>query len=122
MNIKIKRIYEAPSPDDGYRVLIDRIWPRGISKEKGEIDTWAKEVAPSSELRKWYNHDHNKWEEFKQKYFAELEQNQEAVAEFRAKISKGAVTFLFSSKELKLNNAYALKEFIEKQSTPTYQK
>lgn len=114
MNIKIKRVYDEPAPDDGYRILVDRLWPRGISKEKGKIDYWAKEISPSHELRKWYAHDHSKWEEFKQKYFSEMNQNQEALTEFREKTSIGTVTFLFSSKELKLNNAYALKEFIGK--------
>jgi uncharacterized protein YeaO (DUF488 family) len=113
MTIKIKRVYEPPSPSDGQRILVDRLWPRGIAKASAKIDLWIKEIAPSNALRKWYAHDPQKWPEFKRKYFAELETNGEVLKSFLAQISKGEVTFLFSSKEMHLNNALALKEYVE---------
>ncbi len=113
MEIKIKRAYESPSDDDGYRILVDRLWPRGISKEKAKIDFWPKELAPSTELRRWYGHDPEKWSEFKSRYFAELDGNRELLNELLEYVHKGAVTFVYSSKEQRLNNAVALKEYVE---------
>ena len=113
MKIGIKRAYELPDDGDGHRILVDRLWPRGISKEKGKIDFWPKELAPSTELRRWYSHDAEKWSEFKSRYFAELETNAELLNELLDYVSKGKVTFVYSSKELHLNNAVALKEYIE---------
>ena len=113
MRIHIKRIYDKANRTDGTRILVDRLWPRGIRKEAAEIVFWAKDVAPSNELRRWYNHDHSKWRAFKKRYFAELEANPEGIAELKKHLGK-KVTFLFSSKELKLNNAAALKEYFEK--------
>jgi uncharacterized protein YeaO (DUF488 family) len=112
MNIKIKRAYEAPAKEDGKRILVDRLWPRGISKEKAKIDLWPKELAPSTELRRWYGHDPEKWTEFKTRYFAELDAHPGLVDELRS-VLKGTVTFVYSSKELKLNNAVALSEYLE---------
>jgi uncharacterized protein YeaO (DUF488 family) len=112
MNIKIKRAYEAPAKEDGKRILVDRLWPRGISKEKAKIDLWPKELAPSTELRRWYGHDPEKWTEFKTRYFAELDSHPGLVDELRS-VLKGTVTFVYSSKELKLNNAVALREYLE---------
>ena len=114
--IKIKRIYDRASDDDGYRVLVDQLWPRGLNKEDARIDRWVKEIAPTQELRKWYNHDPEKWPEFKRRYFDELDEHTEFINEFVKTIKERNVTFLFSSKELKLNNAVALKEYIEKKS------
>lgn len=99
MEIKIKRAYESPSDDDGYRILVDRLWPRGISKKKAKIDFWPKELAPSTELRRWYGHDPEKWSEFKSRYFAELDGNPELVNELLEYVRKGTVTFIYSSKE-----------------------
>jgi len=113
MNIQIKRVYEPPSPTDGKRILVDRLWPRGISKSAAKIDLWVKEMAPSNALRAWYAHDPAKWPEFKRKYVAELEANREALNAFLKQISKGKVTFLFNSKEARLNNALALKEYMD---------
>jgi len=113
MKIAVKRVYEPPSPEDGRRILVDRLWPRGIAKAEAEIDHWAKEIAPSSELRKWYKHDRSKWEEFKQRYFAELDSAPDAVQSFRHSVLSGKVTFLYSSKERELNNAVALREYME---------
>lgn len=111
--IKIKRIYETPSKNDGYRVLVDRLWPRGMSKEKAGVDLWLKDIAPSNELRKWFNHEPQKWSEFKKRYFAEIEEQGGIPAPFKEKIKTGDVTLLYSSKELQINNAIALKEYLE---------
>lgn len=113
MEIKIKRAYESPDSTDGYRILVDRLWPRGISKDKAKVDFWPKELAPSTELRLWYGHDPENWPEFKSRYFAELDSNPEMVKELLKYVRKGAVTFIYSSKELRLNNAVALKEYVE---------
>lgn len=106
-------MYEAPEAADGRRILVDRLWPRGLSKEKAKVDIWAKGVAPSTELRRWYGHDPDKWTEFKSRYAAELDANPDQVAELRDEVRKGEVTFVYSSKETDLNNARALKEYIE---------
>ena len=114
MKIHTKRIYEGAVASDGRRILIDRLWPRGVSKEKAKVDFWARAVAPSNELRQWYRHDHAKWEEFRRRYFAELEANPEGVAELRARLGRGTVTLLFGSKEEVFNNAGALREYLER--------
>jgi uncharacterized protein YeaO (DUF488 family) len=111
--IKVKRIYDPPEAEDGFRILVDRLWPRGLSKEKARVDLWLKEISPSNELRKWYAHDPQKWTEFKKKYWGEIEGRKQEFATLRQKAKGGTVTFLFSSKEEKLNNAAALKEFLE---------
>ncbi len=113
MNIILKRAYETSAASDNQRILVDRLWSRGLNKETADIDFWAKSIAPSTELRRWYNHDEKKWPEFKQLYFRELEANNEGVEELLQQISKDRVTFIFSSKEPNLNNAAALKEFLE---------
>jgi uncharacterized protein YeaO (DUF488 family) len=113
--IKIKRIYDALTPDDGIRILVDRLWPRGVSKEKAKVDLWLKETAPSNELRKWYGHDPKKWAEFRKRYFSDLDTKRELVNQIVQKTKEGDVTLLYSSKEEKINNAVALKEYIEKQ-------
>jgi uncharacterized protein YeaO (DUF488 family) len=111
--IKIKRIYEPPSAGDGFRILVDRLWPRGLSKEKAKVDLWLREVSPSNELRKWYGHDPEKWAEFKRKYLEEIKGKKMELDLLRQKAKRGTLTFLFSSKEEKLNNAAALKDFVE---------
>lgn len=111
--ISIKRVYDEPSRDDGKRILIDRLWPRGIKKEDPRIDEWLKEVAPSNELRKWFNHDPEKWSEFKKRFYAELLGEQEMVTGLVSAARKGTVTLPFGSKEEHFNNAVALKEYIE---------
>jgi uncharacterized protein YeaO (DUF488 family) len=113
MEIKIKRAYERPSSTDGYRILVDRLWPRGISKDKAKVVFWLRELAPSTELRRWYGHDPEKWSDFKSRYFAELDGNPEMVNELIEYVRKGTVTFVYSSKEQQLNNAVALKEYIK---------
>ena len=111
MKIQVKRIYNAPVEHEGKRILVDRLWPRGLSKDKAKIDYWAKDIAPSNDLRKWYNHEANKWNEFKQRYFEELNNNQSALHELLSNMDD-PTSFLYSSKELNLNNAYALKEYL----------
>jgi len=109
--IKVKRVYDPIEKDDGVRILVDRIWPRGIKKDK--IDIWLKDISPSNELRKWYNHDLNRWEEFKRRYFDELDKNSK-INELLQLIRKNEnITLLYASKS-PYNNAIALKEYIEK--------
>jgi uncharacterized protein YeaO (DUF488 family) len=114
MPIKLRRVYEKPSPSDGKRVLIDRLWPRGLAKEQARVDEWLRDLAPSTELRKWYGHDPAKWTEFKKRYRKELDKNPSLVSKLAEECRGRTVTFVFSSKEEKLNNAVALKEYIEK--------
>jgi uncharacterized protein YeaO (DUF488 family) len=106
-------VYDPPSAADGRRILVDRLWARGLSKAGARIDFWAKDIAPSTSLRKWYGHDPEKWKEFRKRYFAELDANPDGVAELRAHLGSGPVTLLFSSKETRLNNASALREYLE---------
>ncbi len=110
---KMKRIYEPSGSGDGFRILVDRLWPRGLTKEKAKVDLWLKEIAPSDKLRKWYSHDPQKWTQFKRDYFKELDHHQEEIRLIAERIKEGNVTFLFSSKEERLNNAAALIEYIE---------
>lgn len=112
MDIRVKRAYEAASDEDGMRVLVDRLWPRGLTREKAHIDLWLKELAPSTELRKWFNHEPDKWEAFKQRYLQELERQPEAMAHAIATMGRGRVTLLSAAKEERFNNAVALREFI----------
>ena len=114
MHLRTKRIYDESSRSDGRRILIDRLWPRGVSKEAAEISFWAKSVAPSNELRKWYQHDPTKWREFRERYFAELDSNPEGVSELLEHLDDGPATLLFGSKEERLNNASALREYLER--------
>ena len=112
MGVKIKRIYEPYSENDGFRVLVDRLWPRGINKEKAHIDKWMKEVAPSTVLRKWFNHEPDKWEQFRIKYHTELKDSP-ALKELFSYINENkTVTLLFGSKEEKYNHAIVLQQFI----------
>lgn len=113
--LKLKRVYEKPAAADGYRVLVDRLWPRGLSKQKARVDLWLRDIAPSTVLRKWYGHAPERWSEFRRRYGAELKQQKEALAELRAVLKQHkTVTFLFSSKEEKLNNAAALKAYLRR--------
>lgn len=114
MKIHTKRIYDAPQPGDGQRILIDRLWPRGRSKSDAKVDLWMKNIAPSTELRRWYGHDPEKWPEFKRRYFAELDANAGGVSELMSLVVTGKITLLFGSREERLNNAAALKEYLEK--------
>lgn len=112
--IQLKRVYETPSKDDGQRILVERLWPRGLSKEKAKIDTWLKDIAPSTELRTWYNHELPKWPEFQKKYREELRANKAAVEQLKELLKKGKTTFVYAAKDTEHNSAVVLKEFIEK--------
>ncbi len=111
MKIQIKRVYENPDEKDGFRILVDRLWPRGMTKEKAGIDLWLKDIAPSTELRKWFDHDHEKWKEFQKKYLKELKDNKEAVNELKEHLKKGRVTLLYSAKDQEHNEAEVLKKY-----------
>ncbi|MCA9471684.1 MAG: DUF488 family protein [Nitrospirales bacterium] len=113
MPIVLKRVYKAPAKEDGLRVLVERLWPRGISKEKAQIDLWLKEAAPSKELRTWFGHDPDKWKAFKNRYFQELKHHSSILEDMRQKVKTQRVTFVFASKEERYNNAVALKEYLE---------
>src|SRR5215831_584213 len=112
MLIKLKRVYEEPAETDGKRILVDRLWPRGLSKEKAKVDLWLKDVAPSNELRKWFAHDPAKWSEFKTRYRAELKQNSEAVAELKL-AAKGKTTLLYGARDTEHNEAVVLQELLQ---------
>lgn len=112
--IQIKRVYESRSDNDGYRVLVDRLWPRGLSKEKAGIDLWMKEIGPSSELRKWFNHDPAKWNEFKSKYQQELSDKKDLLAELkRLEADHKKITLLFGAHDEKHNQAVVLAETLK---------
>ena len=111
--IFIRRVYDAPAPDEGQRVLVDRLWPRGISHERlGEDTPWLKAIAPSDELRHWFDHDLAKWPEFQRRYAAELDANPGPVAELRTMIARGPVTLLFAAHDAQHNNAVALRAYL----------
>ena len=104
--IKLRRIYDPAESDDGVRILVERLWPRGLSKEKAAVDFWARDIAPSTELRKWYSHDPEKWDEFRNRYFDELKRNPNVVEK------NMNVTFLYASREREKNSAAALRDYI----------
>ncbi|MAM36929.1 MAG: DUF488 domain-containing protein [Paracoccus sp. (in: a-proteobacteria)] len=111
--IWLKRAYEAPAPSDGQRILVDRLWPRGVSKEELHLDDWMKEIAPSDALRDWFGHDPAKWKEFQTRYAKELDKNGDAVAPLKQRLDKGRVTLVFAAKDEAHNNAVALKAYLE---------
>ena len=113
MKLRLKRVYDTAAKTDGQRILVDRLWPRGLSKTRGRIDYWARTAAPSGKLRRWYRHEPAKWPEFQRRYFAELRRNAAAVQELLDRIGKGRATLLFGSKETRYNNAAALKRYLE---------
>ncbi len=112
MEIRVKRIYEQPEPADGYRLLVDRIWPRGVSKERASLDTWMREVGPSTELRRWFGHDVARWHEFKRRYAVELDTRQDLVGEIFSLARDGPVTLLYSARDPDHNQAVALSEYL----------
>jgi len=112
MSIAVKRIYEPAAKSDGFRMLVDRLWPRGISKAKAKIDRWLPDVGPSTALRQWFNHEPARWTEFCRRYHAELKKKTELVAELKAQAKKGTVTLVYSAKNERHNQAVALKSFL----------
>jgi uncharacterized protein YeaO (DUF488 family) len=113
-SIALKRVYEAPAKGDGIRILVDRLWPRGVSKEKARLDLWLRDIAPSDDLRGWFAHDPKRWSEFKRRYRAELKGRSAELQPIRDALRKGNVTFLFAAHDEEHNNAAALKETIER--------
>jgi uncharacterized protein YeaO (DUF488 family) len=107
MNLKIRRVYDPPEQTDGYRILVDRLWPRGLSKERAKIDLWLRDIAPSRKLRKWFSHDPEKWPEFKKRYVQELKEKRELVELIQSKARQGA-TLLYAAKDETHNNAVCL--------------
>ncbi len=112
--LKVKRIYDPPSPDDGKRILIDRLWARGIKKEDARVDEWIKDISPSTELRKWFGHDPVKWGEFKKRYRNELRDKKEILDRIKNEAKGKTVTLIYSARDEEHNNAVAMKEFLEK--------
>lgn len=117
MSIRIKRVYEMPSPEDGVRILVDGLWPRGISKEKLQAAAWMKEVAPSAALRNQFHHEVPRWDEFKKAYFSELDANPDPVKTLLNYARQGTLTLVYSAREMEHNNAVVLKEYLEKHLT-----
>lgn len=113
MTVHIKRVYEASSAKDGLRVLVDRVWPRGLSRDAAHIELWMKDIAPSAPLRKWFDHEPQKWEEFKRRYFHELDGREETVSELEKFSRNGPVTLVYSAAERRFNNAVALEEYLK---------
>ncbi len=113
MAIQLKRAYEKPQKSDGFRVLIDRIWPRGVRKEDLKLDQWLRTLAPSTKLRQWFGHDPDKWEQFRKRYWRELDTHPDEIKLLREKMRAGALTIVFGSREERFNNATALKEYLE---------
>ena len=111
--IQIKRAYDAVGKTDGARFLVDRVWPRGVKKEQLKLEGWLKDVAPSAELRKWFQHDPAKWEDFRRRYFAELGKNPDAWQPLAARARRGRVTLVYSAHDSEHNNAVALRQFLE---------
>jgi uncharacterized protein YeaO (DUF488 family) len=114
MTIKLKRIYEYPSTDDGYRILVDRLWPRGLKKEDAKIDLWLKDIAPSTILRTWFSHDPTKWSDFKKKYTLELEKNIDLLDNIRKlHQEKTTLTLLYATGDQQHNNAVILQKVLK---------
>ncbi|MCC6543278.1 MAG: DUF488 domain-containing protein [Nitrospirae bacterium] len=109
--IKLKRVYEPAESSDGQRILIDRLWPRGLTKEKAKIDVWLKDIAPSTELRQWFGHDPSKWNEFKKRYISEIKKNNDAASQLTALLIKGNTTLVYGAKDEQHNDAVVLKEY-----------
>jgi uncharacterized protein YeaO (DUF488 family) len=111
-DIRTKRVYEPADPRDGFRALVDRVWPRGMTKEHVQADLWLKDVAPSTALRKWFGHERSKWQEFTRRYWVELDAQPEGVARLLAEAAKGRLTLLFSARDAEYNQAVALRDYL----------
>ena len=112
--VKLKRVYETPNSEDGVRILVERLWPRGLTKEKARIDIWLKDIAPSTELRKWFNHIPERWTEFQKRYKAELKEKDNIVRRLMKKVDTTDVTLVFAAKDAAQNSAVVLKDVLEK--------
>ena len=114
MNIQIKRVYEEPADSDGSRILVDRLWPRGLTKEKANVDLWVKDIAPSTELRKWFEHDPEKWKRFRGRYETELRHKKDLIEILAKKARQGPITLLYGARDEKHNEALVLKQVLER--------
>lgn len=114
MKIAIKRAYEKPAKADGKRILVDRLWPRGLTKEKAAIDLWLKDIAPTTDLRKWFGHDPDKWKEFQKRYRQELKKNKEQVSLLNEQLKNNVVTLVYGAKDEEHNEALVLKEWVSR--------
>jgi uncharacterized protein YeaO (DUF488 family) len=114
MNLKIKRAYEEPTKEDGTRILVDRLWPRGLTKAKAKIDLWLKDIAPSTELRKWFAHDPARWAEFQRRYKEELRKNNEALSTLKQEAAKGPVTLIYGARDQEHNEAVVLQKLLQR--------
>jgi uncharacterized protein YeaO (DUF488 family) len=127
MDLKIKRVYEKPSGEDGFRILVDRLWPRGLTKDKAAINLWLKEIAPGTALRKWFGHDPDKWNEFRKRYLLELDQNKGQVNLLNEHLKRGTVTLVYGTKDEEHNEAVVLRDLfssacdMSEYQTPTQQ-
>ena len=114
MHIKIKRVYEQPEKKDGERILVDRLWPRGLTKEKADVDLWLKEIAPSTELRRWFAHDPKKWKTFRRRYETEIRHNDDLIKILKQRARERTVTLIYGARDEKHNEALVLKQFLER--------
>lgn len=112
--IKLKRAYEKPAKDDGERILVERLWPRGVSKAQAKLDLWLKEIAPSVELRKWFGHDPDRWAEFRRRYLKELKQKTDLISLLKRLANKGTVTLIYAARDEEHNGALVLQQFLQK--------
>lgn len=113
MPVRLKRIYDEPDAGDGRRVLVDRLWPRGVSKQRAQLDEWLRDIAPSTELRKWYSHDPARWEEFRERYQAELEENRETLDRLAEQARGQTLTLLYAARDDKHNSAEVVKRYLD---------
>lgn len=114
MNVKIKRVYEPADKGDGVRILVDRLWPRGLTKEKANVDLWLKEIAPSTQLRKWFRHDPVKWKRFRGRFETEIRHKEDLIERLTCEAEKGMLTLVYAARDEKHNEAMVLKQFLEK--------
>jgi uncharacterized protein YeaO (DUF488 family) len=111
-HVKLKRAYDSPAAEDGTRILVDRLWPRGISKERAALDDWMKDIAPSTELRKWFAHDPKRWEEFRRRYAAEVRQHPDLVTQLRSLARHGPITLVYAAHDESHNEAVVLRDML----------
>lgn len=111
-NIKLKRAYDPPNPDDGIRILVDRLWPRGVKKVNAAINHWMKEIAPSTELRHWFGHDPARWDEFQRRYERELKQHKQSVDQLRSLAKRGVITLIYATRDQDHNEAVVLRDIL----------
>lgn len=114
MDVRLKRAYEQPTASDGYRVLIDRLWPRGVSRERAKLDQWERELPPSTELRRWFGHDPSRFEEFRRRYIEELRHHRSRISELRRRARQGTLTLVYSARDSEHNDAVVLAEVLRR--------